>query len=63
VCYTIIVKGRETLQRTAETVKSTETNLKIGSKKSKKPLDNPLRMCYNDYNEREREAQSPPKKK
>lgn len=27
------VKWRETLQRTAETVKSTETNLKIGSEK------------------------------
>ncbi len=31
-------------------------------KKFEKPLDNLPLMCYNDYSERERKAQSPPKK-
>lgn len=31
-------------------------------KKFEKPLDKPPQVCYNGYSEREREAQSPPKK-
>jgi hypothetical protein len=44
-----VSRGRETLQRTAETVKSTETNLEIGSEIFQRNLKNPLDRIPNPW--------------